>query len=52
MRDLPINRITGNMVDEVAAKYAEYRRTTQDGLDFQRWHDSKMCPQHPSCSSC
>jgi len=52
MRDLPINRITGNMVDEVAAAYARYRRETADGLDFQHWHDSKLCPAHGLCSAC
>jgi len=56
--DLPINRATGNFVDEVAAAYARYlRMSDHDGklpqdLTFQAFHDSKLCPAHDACTSC
>jgi hypothetical protein len=57
-RDLPINRVTGNFVDEVAAAYQRYlRMSDHDGklpqdLTFQEFHDSRLCPAHDACTSC
>lgn len=51
MSELPINRATGNKVDEVAAAYRLYQQGGGD-MVFKQWHDSLLCPTHAACTSC
>lgn len=45
-----VNPITGNLVDHVAAAFAEYK-ANGGLLTGQEWH-RKLAPEHPECNLC